>query len=156
MYDPDDAARAKEYIASLSAGAAAGKAGGAEGSETSGGQSGSSGQSGKQPAPRVVRTLTYNGTEIDVLAAEGGRTYRVKALNREGPRFESLQAARVAVNARRFIARTGIEDSELLALYAGADANSNGKLGWDELQGFQGRLDRAFRYRNNDTALAPG
>ncbi len=70
-------------------------------------------------------------------------------------RFATLGEARGAANAIVFKRKTGISDSEVLSLYLSADLNRNGYMSWKELEVFQHRIDRTFRYTANDLALRP-
>jgi len=50
---------------------------------------------------------------------------------------------------------TGIADTQLEALYEGADTGGDGALDWSELAAFQAWLDRRYAYRSNEPALRP-
>ena len=103
--------------------------------------------------PRAPRTLSYRGLTIQAtpVGAEAWR-YAVPSLGLEA---RSRHAMHLAINARLFYQATGIVDEDLESRYAAADLDRNGYLGWAELEAFQARLVREFRYRSNPTALRP-
>jgi len=103
--------------------------------------------------PRAPRTLSYRGLTIQAspVGAEAWR-YAVPSLGLEA---RSRHAMHLAINARLFYQATGIVDDDLESRYATADLDRDGYLGWSELEDFQARLVREFRYRSNPTALRP-
>jgi len=81
-----------------------------------------------------------------------GSHYIIKGVRGEYP---SLNDAIVKINTTVFIKVTGIQDEKLLPIYIDADTNKNGFLSWNEIQSFQMKINREFKYIANDTALSP-
>jgi hypothetical protein len=106
------------------------------------------------PAPIVARSysVSYRGATIAVDENSSGTRATVAAT---GETYASLQAARVAVNTAKFIARTGIRSRAVIELYALADRNRNGDIDWPEIERFQTELMRSYNYKSNQTALRP-
>jgi hypothetical protein len=103
--------------------------------------------------PRAPRTLNYRGLTIQATpVGEKAWRYAVPSLGLEA---RSRHAMHLAINARLFYQATGIVDDDLESRYAAADLDRDGYLGWSELEAFQARLVREFRYRANPTALRP-
>jgi hypothetical protein len=103
--------------------------------------------------PRAPRTLSYRGLTIQATpVGEKAWRYVVPSLGLEA---RSRHAMNLAINARLFYQATGIVDDDLESRYAAADLDRDGYLGWSELEAFQARLVREFRYRSNPTALRP-
>ena len=96
--------------------------------------------------------LHYRGELIVSRRVGVARRYVVPTLGRD---FSSLHTARLALNTHRFTAATGFTDQALLSMFASADQNHDGELGWDELERFQRDINRRFSYRRNDIALTP-
>ncbi|MGQ9615996.1 MAG: WYL domain-containing protein [Spirochaetota bacterium] len=79
-------------------------------------------------------------------------SYRIKGLK---GKYSTLHDVVVKINTVVFAKATGIQDEGLLSLYINADANKNGFLSWGEIQSFQMKTNRDFKYISNDTALRP-
>lgn len=68
--------------------------------------------------------------------------------------YNKLQAV-AAIRVPNFRAATGLANSALEARYLAADLNGSGKLAFEELQVFQEKTYREFRYEANEPALRP-
>ena len=89
---------------------------------------------------------------IEEVVIDAKSTFKIE--DRAGS-YARLPDAMTAVNAMVFYEKTAINDQGLISLYLGADRNRNGYLSWDELQIFQTRLDKDYRYITNDLAIKP-
>jgi len=98
------------------------------------------------------RTETYRGQTIRVTRAAGQTTWTHVISGRE---YHSANEMRIGLNSVLFSKETGIEDQRVFDLFAGADRNRDGEISWDEVQAFQDRINRSYRYELNDRALRP-
>ena len=80
-----------------------------------------------------------------------GNSYTVDGLSGVYP---TLYDVVVSINTMVFTEMTGIEDKKLLAIYTDADSDKNGLLSWQEIRSFQMKINRTFRYIQNETALS--
>ncbi len=93
-------------------------------------------------AGRVLRTVRANGLERFEVPSLGIVTFH---------KAEAIAAIRVP----NFRAATGLSDRALEARYLAADLNRSGRLAFEELQAFQEKTWREFRYESNEPALRP-
>ena len=91
---------------------------------------------------RVLRTYRNGGTE----------RYEVPSL---GLVAANKAEAIAAIRLPAFVAATGLTDPSLVSRYLEADLNGSGKLSFDELEVFQQKTYREFKYGANETALRP-
>jgi hypothetical protein len=63
--------------------------------------------------------------------------------------------AKVNINAYYFIQATGISDKKLIDIYITADTNNDGDLQWEELETFQKKLVKQYKYLDNEPVLRP-
>ncbi len=110
------------------------------------------------PAPKPVPVRP--AVEEALVAGRVLRTVRSGAAERyEVPSlglvtFNKLEAI-AAIRVPNFRAATGLADRALEARYLAADLNRSGKLAFEELQAFQEKTWREFRYEPNEPALRP-
>ena len=71
------------------------------------------------------------------------------------PRKTAEWESAVRLRQERYRITTGFCSTELLELYCCADTNYDNILSWQEIDGFQRRINRLFSYIHNDTALTP-
>ncbi|NLJ46492.1 MAG: WYL domain-containing protein [Treponema sp.] len=118
---------------------------------------------GKAPAavvPAPKPSPPRPAVEEAVVAGRLLRTVRSGALERyEVPSlglvtFNKLEAI-AAIRVPNFRAATGLADRALEARYLAADLNRSGRLAFEELQAFQEKTWREFRYEPNEPALRP-
>jgi hypothetical protein len=83
---------------------------------------------------------------VAILIVSGGASHRARS---------APASAQEEGRGARFRRITGIRDAGLERLYAGADTDRDGALSWEEISAFQGRLQRSFAWRRNDTVLRP-
>lgn len=103
------------------------------------------------PKPALEET-TIAGTVLRTIRNAGAERYEVPAL---GLSTYDKSEAVLAIRLPRFLEATGLANRELVRRYLAADLNGSGKLSFDELDAFQKRTYRDFRYEANDSALRP-
>lgn len=91
---------------------------------------------------RLLRTYRYAGME----------RYEVPSL---GLATSSKIEAVAAIRVPAFVTATGLTNPNLISRYLEADLNGSGKLSFDELEAFQRKTYREFRYEANELALRP-
>ncbi len=67
----------------------------------------------------------------------------------------SIRDVIVKINTMEFERITGIKDRNLISFYIDADEDKNGFLSWKEIKDFQLKINRKFKYKNNDIAVRP-
>lgn len=78
--------------------------------------------------------------------------YRIEGLKKK---YRTLYEVIIEINTQVFKKLTGIQDKEVLSIYINADTNKDGFLSWKEIQDFQMKINREFKYISNYTALRP-
>lgn len=114
------------------------------------------------PAPKPVQPPSPPKPSVEE-ATIGGRllrTYRNGGVERyEVPSLGLATASKVeaiaAIRLPTFVAVTGLTNPSLISRYLEADLNGSGKLSFDELETFQRKTYREFRYEGNELALRP-
>lgn len=66
-------------------------------------------------------------------------------------KLEAVSAIRLPI----FVQSEGFFDARLVSRYLDADLNGSGRLSFEELEAFQKKTLREFRYQSNDLALRP-
>ena len=117
------------------------------------------GKAAPRPAPRpappplpALEEATIAGQVLRTIRAGGRERYEVPAL---GLSTHNKAEAVSAIRLPRFVEATGLTDPGLLGRYLEADLNGSGRLSFDELEVFQRKTYRDFRYESNLLALRP-
>jgi hypothetical protein len=103
----------------------------------------------------VVAILLVRGYFVDYEDGSYVRPPVVQRLFAELLQNEQPSPSHFEINTVEFMNSTGITDANLIAKYAQADSNRDRHLSWSEVETFQLRLNRAYDYLANDTALRP-
>lgn len=103
------------------------------------------------PKPSLEET-TIGGRLLRTYRAGGVERYEVPSL---GLVTSSKVEAITAIRLPAFVSMTGLTNSSLITRYLEADLNGSGKLSFDELETFQRKTYREFRYEANELALRP-
>ena len=107
------------------------------------------------PTPQTKTVLDMSmigGHRLFTTSTHGLKRYEVPDL---GIVATTRKAAVAGIRGPQFARRTEISDPTLLWLYLEADLDGSGRLSFDELEAFQRKTYKQFRYINNDTALRP-
>ncbi|HOY89900.1 MAG TPA: hypothetical protein PKZ09_09025, partial [Bacillota bacterium] len=114
------------------------------------------------PAPKPVQPPSPPKPSLEETTIGGRllRTYRTGGVERyEVPSLGLATASKVeaiaAIRLPTFVAVTGLTNPSLISRYLEADLNGSGKLSFDELETFQRKTYREFRYEANELALRP-
>jgi transglutaminase-like putative cysteine protease len=114
------------------------------------------------PAPKPVQPPSPPKPSLEETTIGGRllRTYRNGGVERyEVPSLGLATASKVeaiaAIRLPTFVAVTGLTNPSLISRYLEADLNGSGKLSFDELETFQRKTYREFRYEANELALRP-
>ncbi len=95
----------------------------------------------------------YRGIElVEIAVPSADSSYEIPQFRTYAP---TLTEAKYQINAYYFSQVTGISDSTLIQMYIDADENKNGDLEWAELEAFQSKIHREYKYIDNEPVLRP-